>query len=711
MPNRESKDEYEWELHKNAILHCYIDEHKPLSDVIQTMAMQGFSRTKPRYERSFRKWGITKNLRKQEWEFIFNRLEERQAHGKTSKVIAHGVLISQSKLKKQGMKERRSVFDRCVSQLQPSPRSMTPPGIEVFTPRSLPSLDIDVVSEERNHGAISDEAPTNKDAPNDRLSGLPEQGTVLPTVQPVEPVRTDHSRTPILTPKSEGAFHTWLQEAFKWQRLIISSSSDSEELGDLLGTHSLCLLKVKNNVFPNYGPYQIGNEAQIYTRDLSLPASPLLGQVISTNSDLKKTISVVIARARDRGNLLALKHVLGQNSHNPGFCAQNLLVPAAMDGNLPLVKILIKAGVHVNTRMHWGSLINQNCPNVTALQMAVHNRHEDIIIYLLSHGADDWHAEYEGASGYILGSVLDIVMEMGNRHERMTCHSNAHIKISRSILKTILECNSRTTFHSQDMLSRALRLAILQDRLDLIDILFEHCSRLLDDVKSEPWIFLEAASTIENTSMIQSLTARGLDLNATNVSGHGSVMAAAAKCSNTQVITYLIAAHADINGVAHGLGDLDGCRANLTASENKIQGIHGMTALHIAVRNNDEELTRLLLYHGANSNQCCRVYPVQLAAWNGHAGILQMLIEAHADVNAVPFENECYIFEDETINRNCLRANQSAMSIALEKDHSIVAKILRDKGAKVVLRDTEDDEWSGLAVLCDAIAYENAALV
>jgi hypothetical protein len=48
--------------------------------------------------------------------------------------------------------------------------------------------------------------------------------------------------------------------------------------------------------------------------------------------------------------------------------------------------------------------------------MAVYNRREDLIRYLLCHGADDWYARYKGAKSYVDGSILDIVMEMGSLH-------------------------------------------------------------------------------------------------------------------------------------------------------------------------------------------------------------------------------------------------------------------------------------------------------
>ena len=72
------------------------------------------------------------------------------------------------------------------------------------------------------------------------------------------------------------------------------------------------------------------------------------------------------------------------------------------------------------------------------------------------------------------------------------------------------------------------------------------------------------------------------------------------------------------------------------ADVNAAQG-DGMTALHWSARNGDLELTRLLLFAGANVKASTRLggyTPLLLAAQQGHAPVIAALITAGADVKA-----------------------------------------------------------------------------
>ncbi|KAF2035496.1 hypothetical protein EK21DRAFT_84553 [Setomelanomma holmii] len=141
MPKRKVDEEAEWGRHKSTIVHLYVREDRPLTEVIQTMAEQGFKRTKPQYERTFKSWGITKNVREAEWTFIFGRLEERERLKKPSVVIVCGMSISDARLRKQRASLRETTFDRRLAQSRSSPRPTTPQGIAIRTPPLSPALE------------------------------------------------------------------------------------------------------------------------------------------------------------------------------------------------------------------------------------------------------------------------------------------------------------------------------------------------------------------------------------------------------------------------------------------------------------------------------------------------------------------------------------------------------------------------------------------
>src|SRR5437667_7238386 len=69
---------------------------------------------------------------------------------------------------------------------------------------------------------------------------------------------------------------------------------------------------------------------------------------------------------------------------------------------------------------------------------------------------------------------------------------------------------------------------------------------------------------------------------------------------------------------------------------NEAQG-DGNTALHWAAYRDDVDMARLLIQAGANANVKTRlgdVTPLQLAATNGSAAIVELLLKAGATVNA-----------------------------------------------------------------------------
>jgi hypothetical protein len=45
MPKRSEEDESEWTIRKDDILNLYIEQDRPLSEVIRVMANQGFVKT------------------------------------------------------------------------------------------------------------------------------------------------------------------------------------------------------------------------------------------------------------------------------------------------------------------------------------------------------------------------------------------------------------------------------------------------------------------------------------------------------------------------------------------------------------------------------------------------------------------------------------------------------------------------------------------
>jgi ankyrin repeat protein len=467
----------------------------------------------------------------------------------------------------------------------------------------------------------------------------------------------------------------------------------------------------KNAVTPIHASlqHQLHSTQQNLIKKLTGHMDPLLLDVLS-NQTPEGIFNTLIRRTKHQFNLECLRGLLlslALNVHVKHF-AENLLVDATIDGNLPLMEALVDSGVDVNARSSQEGAGDSADRKVTALHMAVYNRREDLIRYLLYHGADDWYARYKGANGYVDGSILDIVMEMGSLHEWTIDRPDQITTISCSILSVLLTFRSRTKDQPVQVLLRASRLAVLQNRIDLVHILFCHYPALLIEARSKPWLLLEAAATIHGTALFHALLSMGLYVNATDPRGYGSVMASAAAHSNMPLISVLLAAHVDINGLAFGHGEQDEGDTDIAVSEKKLSGIHGLGALHIAVLNGNERLIRLLLFHAANANQCCRIYPLQIAAWNGREDIVRLLIDHFADVNAITSSYSLESgFSPEGSGRAPIPTDLTPFRIAVLRGHTKVVEILSRNGATLVAGHPDE----GLAVLCDAVAHGEVTLV
>jgi hypothetical protein len=564
-------------------------------------------------------------------------------------------------------------------------RPATPPGIEVFTPPSTPTCELEYYDDTTLGANCYDATQDGDEIPDPPIHSQAPAGPSGTT-----DLHNDTSTALQTATLSSVSMH--------WQPAA-SPNYDTDAEKHLAGQSFL--LRWFSAVFsvPSTNQTQ-GFLARTASQEAGARLSttaidPILRSIILENVNTDRAPMLMIKRIRNEGDLQALRSLLrlrGDTHTTLQAFAQRLLLPATVDGNIALVQILLEAGVDPNTRTRLDSREDRDAGNshshtrhrhsmernqsMTALHIAVYNRREDMIKLLLRHGATDWRAEFQGANGYVFGSILDVIMEMGT-HKKWTTQRNENNQlISRSLLKTVLFFGSSSMQHSHEMLMRALRHAVLQNRLDLVNILCHYHPRLLKTAKKIPWILLEAAATLPDLRIFEFLIGHGFSLTTTSTFGHGSVVAAAvATMSNGEHITQLLHANVDINSKAFGLGTLKN-DTQATTTEAKLSDIYGMTALHIAVRRNNDMLTRLLLYHGANPNICCGVYPIQIAAWNGHEPIADMLIKAGADIHAVSRGGQSYVFKHDGFGSRSISAQTTATELASDRGHSRLVSML-----------------------------------
>ena len=162
--------------------------------------------------------------------------------------------------------------------------------------------------------------------------------------------------------------------------------------------------------------------------------------------------------------------------------------------------------------------------------------------------------------------------------------------------------------------------------------------------------------------------------------------------SLTLLSTNLYAATSAVADAAMN-GKKDELRSLLKAKVDvNIPQIDGTTALHWTVQADDLEMTDLLIRAGARVAAATRegVMPLELAALNGSARMLEMLVKAGADVNA-PLDS----------------SGATALMMASRSGRTDAIKFLLDSGARIEAKET----WGDTTALMWAVSQGNRAAV
>lgn len=118
-----------WEQHKAAIKKLYIDEGRPLREVIRTMEVEHhFPATQRMYKARFKQWGFVKNNTEKVVSQILRTKFERDAAGKLSQFTRNGKDVNlQTYLQRKGMTEYDLVDFQAGPDTLAHVRCRTPP--------------------------------------------------------------------------------------------------------------------------------------------------------------------------------------------------------------------------------------------------------------------------------------------------------------------------------------------------------------------------------------------------------------------------------------------------------------------------------------------------------------------------------------------------------------------------------------------------------
>ncbi|PYH99819.1 ankyrin [Aspergillus ellipticus CBS 707.79] len=94
----------EWELYKPEIVRLYVEENKPLPEVIERMkSMYAFDKKRGQYERKLKKWGCLKydTRSSDDWKAISKIIEKGKREGKENEVYLNGYECAPAKIRRK----------------------------------------------------------------------------------------------------------------------------------------------------------------------------------------------------------------------------------------------------------------------------------------------------------------------------------------------------------------------------------------------------------------------------------------------------------------------------------------------------------------------------------------------------------------------------------------------------------------------------------
>jgi ankyrin repeat protein len=269
----------------------------------------------------------------------------------------------------------------------------------------------------------------------------------------------------------------------------------------------------------------------------------------------------------------------------------------------------------------------------TPLQLAVSNKNGILVRLLLLSGADANAQQYGDTPLQIAARKGDVGLV------RLLLRKGAHVNAAAR------KNGGRT----------ALQSAAYTGNSDLVQILLDEGA----DVNALPAFedgrtAIQAAAQGGHTEILRTLMDLGADVNAkASPRGGRTCLQAAAENSDTEMIRLLLKFRAEVNAPAASekgrtalqaaIQGYDGTSvdillnagADINAAPSPLKGV---SALYGAIRNNDLMLARRLLVTADPNGATSRHPPIVKAARRGNFDLVQSLIEAGADANALGFK-------------------------------------------------------------------------
>ena len=335
---------------------------------------------------------------------------------------------------------------------------------------------------------------------------------------------------------------------------------------------------------------------------------------------------------------------LGAEINAPALPGKGLtaLQAAVEEGNLDVVYYLVQMGADVNAPAACcAGRIGAGEGGITALAAAARRNNQQLVQFLLCHGADvnglspqQWAETALTAAIHARNDLLTrLLLASGAKVHDSALSAAIKFGSDETIRLLLFVHPVRASFVDLPVKgydSAALQWAVVRGGSDLVRFFLESSIDINQPIKDvicndfngqysvENRHVLEAAVTIDNAVMLQTLLDSGADPNLTSPDCSRTVLQFAAYREKPELVRLLLDAGADPNAPARGLG--------------------GRTALQAASEKGHFGLVKMLLEAGADTNAPAArdrgVSALQAAVIGGYCGIVRRLLEDGADPNA-----------------------------------------------------------------------------